>query len=74
MDCPPEVRALLPEEKWAGLRQALEQDPRPSYQADGDRVYGLSFDRWEVRFSVRDGVLTVRSITPRADGQEKPRP
>ena len=74
VDCPPEVRALLPEEKWAGLRQALEQDPRPSYQADGDRVYGLSFDRWEVRFSVRDGVLTVRSITPRADGQEKPRP
>ena len=74
VDCPPEVRALLPEEKWAGLRQALEQDPRPSYQADGDRVYGLSFDRWEVRFSVRDGVLTVRSITPRAEAQDKPRP
>jgi len=50
-----------------GLLDILSQDPRPSYQDDPDRVYGFVFDAFEVRFRVRDGVLTVLSV----DGGER---
>lgn len=40
----------------------LAQDPRPTYQHDPDRVYGLAFGGWEVKFTVAEDVLTVREI------------
>ena len=44
------------------LEGVLENDPRPSYQDDAQRVYGMRFAEWEVRFTVADGVLTVEQI------------
>ena len=44
------------------LLAVLAQDPRPHYQEDPERVYGFGFAGMEVRFSVADGVLTVREI------------
>ena len=52
----------VPEEKRAGLEQVLAQDPRPAYQDDPDRIYGFSFAGLEVKFTVREGVLTVQSV------------
>jgi hypothetical protein len=40
----------------------LAQDPRPSYQQDAQRVYGMTFASLEVRFTVDNDVLTVREI------------
>ena len=40
----------------------LAQDPRPSYQNDPDRVYGVAFGGYDFRFRVRDGVLTVCEV------------
>jgi len=40
----------------------LEQDPRPGYLDDPDRIYGMEYAGQEVRFTVTDGVLTVVSI------------
>ena len=40
----------------------LAQDPRPQYQNDPERVYGMSFGGWDVKFRVKDGVLTVLSL------------
>ena len=37
----------------------LAQDPRPSYQNDPERVYGVAFGGYDFRFRVRDGILTV---------------
>lgn len=56
---------LLPEGAGEVLRQLLSQDPRPSYQQDPDRVYGMEFGDFEVRFSVEGEVLTVREIQKR---------
>ena len=50
------------EEQRQTLRQVLSLDPRPAYQEDPDRVYGFPFAGFEVRFTVRDGRLTVREI------------
>ena len=40
----------------------LENDPRPRYQDDPERVYGLTFAGRNVKFTVADGVLTVVAV------------
>lgn len=52
-------------EKHSALIGVLSHDPRPSYQKDSDRVYGLDFAEFNVRFQVADKVLTVTEITKR---------
>ena len=42
----------------------LAQDPRPSYQEDPTRVYGMAFAGLNVKFSVAEGVLTVVAVDP----------
>ena len=44
------------------LEQILAQDPRPQYQDDPERIYGLLFGDRNIRFRVADGVLTVTEI------------
>ena len=60
--CPKTLRDLLLPGQWEALEGVLENDPRPSYQDDAQRVYGMRFAEWEVRFTVADGVLTVEQI------------
>jgi len=58
----PGARERVPAEKAAALAGVLAQDPRPSYQNDPDRVYGMAFAGLEVRFTVRGSTLTVVSV------------
>ncbi len=44
------------------LVEVLSLDPRPSYHDDPQRVYGLSFAGYNVRFTVADKVLTVVDV------------
>ena len=44
------------------LREILSQDPRPQYQDDPEREYGLLFEGRNVRFRVKGETLTVFSI------------
>ena len=44
------------------LVETLQLDPRPSYHDDPERVYGLSFAGYNVRFKVSDNVLEVISL------------
>lgn len=59
---PEELLRLVSEDKRQALIGVLEQDPRPRYQKDPERVYGLSFADYEVRFSVKDSLLTVVTV------------
>ena len=63
VDCPPALLEQVPDEKRAALLGVLAQDPRPSYQADPDRVYGMSFAGLEVHFTVNGGRLIVTEIS-----------
>ena len=63
VDCPPELLAALPEGQREALLGVLAQDPRPQYQNDPERVYGMSFGGWDVRFRVRGERLEVLSLT-----------
>lgn len=52
-------------EKLQALRGVLEQDPRPRYQKDPQRIYGMSFGKYEVKFTVREDVLRVVELVQR---------
>lgn len=58
-DC---LLSKVPEEKRQALIDVLSHDPRPSYQSDSDRVYGLNFAERDIRFSIKDSVLTVLEV------------
>ena len=64
VDFPPELLSRVPEDKREALIGVLANDPRPSYQKDPERVYGLPFGGLEVRFNVSGQRLTVRSVEP----------
>ena len=60
---PEELLAQLPEKKRKAAIGVLSHDPRPSYQKDSDRVYGMTFAGFDIRFTVKDNTLTVCSVT-----------
>lgn len=62
VEFPPELLALLPPEKREAALGVLSHDPRPSYQRSPDRVYGLTFAGFDIRFTVKDEVLTVHEV------------
>lgn len=61
-----EIPAALAERIAPGKREALlsvlRNDPRPSYQRDSERVYGLRFGDYNVKFTVSGDTLTVKNI------------
>ena len=63
VDFPAHLLALLPKEKQQAAIGVLSHDPRPSYQRNPDRIYGLSFAGYDIRFSVKDNTLSVCEVT-----------
>ena len=62
VNCPDDLLCLVPEQKRAALLGVLAQDPRPSYQDDPQRIYGMAFAGLDVKFSVNGLDLTVCGI------------
>ena len=74
VDCHPEAKAGFsvrnpgdwlkdfPEEKKSALLGVLAQDPRPAYQEDSERIYGMKFAGCEVKFRVTENVLEIVNI------------
>ena len=62
VECDEALLAGLEAQQRAGLMGVLACDPRPRYQEDPERVYGLAFAGKNVKFTVRDRVLTVLAV------------
>lgn len=62
VDFPTPLLNLLPPEKHTAAIEVLSHDPRPSYQRKPDRIYGVSFAGFDIRFSVQDATLTVLEV------------
>ena len=58
---PENIKAIFSPDNLEALLSIMSQDPRPSYQNDCERVYGMKFEDYEIKFSVDDGILTVLS-------------
>lgn len=61
---PEGLQQKLKEEHVAAVRGILEQDPRPAYQRDEGRVYGISYAGYDIRFRVAGEELTVCEVVP----------
>lgn len=59
VEFPPELLEMVPEDRREALIGVLSHDPRPSYQSNPERVYGMGFAGMNVRFRVAEEVLTV---------------
>lgn len=62
VDFPDRLLAQIPENKREALKEVLSQDPRPSYQSDETRIYGMPFSGFDIRFKVSDGILSVTEV------------
>ncbi|MBQ3355404.1 MAG: tRNA (N6-threonylcarbamoyladenosine(37)-N6)-methyltransferase TrmO [Bacteroidales bacterium] len=59
---PDELLEKIPETQRESLISVLAHDPRPQYQDDPERVYGLAFGDMEIKFKVRQTTLTVTAV------------
>ena len=62
VEFPENLLNILPTEKRAAAIGVLSHDPRPSYQKDSDRIYGICFAGFDIRFTVQDCKLTVLEV------------
>jgi tRNA-Thr(GGU) m(6)t(6)A37 methyltransferase TsaA len=63
VEFPPDLLERIRPDRREALMGVLSHDPRPSYQRDPERVYGMSFGGYNVRFQVREETLTVIEVT-----------
>lgn len=59
VEFPPELLSMVPEDRREALIGVLRHDPRPSYQRNAERVYGMEFAGVNVRFKVAEDTLLV---------------
>ena len=64
VDFPEHLLSLLPEEKRQAAVGVLSHDPRPSYQRKPERIYGLPFAGFDIRFRVQEDQLSVLEVVP----------
>ena len=57
-----ELLQKLPEVKQQAAISLLTHDPRPSYQNDPERIYGISFAGFDIHFKVKGSELTVLEV------------
>ena len=62
VDFSAELLNQLPVDKREAAIGVLSHDPRPSYQRKPDRIYGLTFAGFDIRFQVKEDILTVVSV------------
>ena len=62
VEIPMELLELIPENQFGALSKILSGDPRPQYINDPDRVFGFEYADLEIRFTVKNNVLTVTEI------------
>lgn len=62
VEFPSDLLKRVNEGKREALRAVLAADPRPSYQNDPEREYGMRFAEYEVRFKVEGKRLTVTEV------------
>lgn len=72
VDFPPQLLERIPEDRRQALIGVLALDPRPSYQDDPKRVYGMSFADRNIRFTVKGSILTVCAVEPASPSESTP--
>ena len=61
VEIPESIADTLDAETLLQLKKILEEDPRPHYQNDPDRVYGFTFKDMQIRFCAAENRIKVLS-------------
>ena len=64
VDISAEQLECIPKDKHLSLMQVLGNDPRPAYHNDPERIYGLAFAGFNIRFTVDATTLHVVDVAP----------
>lgn len=59
VEIPENIEMKFSTGQLSALRKVLELDPRPHYHNDPDKIYGMSYMEFDVRFVVRGNLLSV---------------
>ena len=59
---PEQLQKHFTQESLAALIRVLALDPRPQYQDIPEKIYGMPYEEYDIRFQVADGVLTVTEV------------
>ena len=62
VEFPPALLERVPENRREALIGVLSHDPRPSYQRNPERIYGMEFAGVNVRFRVAEDIVTVLDV------------
>ena len=62
VEFPEHLKVLIPPASLPALTRVLALDPRPQYQNNPDKVYGMPYDGYDIRFRVADGTLIVVDV------------
>lgn len=57
-----DMLSVFSEDNKKAVVEILAQDPRPSYQNDPDRKYGVSYAGYDIHFTIKDDILNVFEI------------
>lgn len=63
VDFPEDWLNKIPQQKRSALLEVLADDPRPTYQEDPDRIYGMEYGEWDIHFRVCKGRLSVCGVS-----------
>lgn len=63
VEFPQDLLMRIPEEKRTALLEVLANDPRPGYQKDPEREYGMPFGEQDIHFCVKNNQLIVFDVT-----------
>ena len=62
VQCSEEMMLQIPKQHRQAVIDILAQDPRPHYQQDPTRIYGMEYANMEIKFRVEDTTLVVCEI------------
>ncbi len=62
VEFPEEFLEKIDKERRQALIEVLENDPRPGYQEDPEKIYGLSYGKNNIKFRVKENILTVVNV------------
>lgn len=62
VEFPPGLLKEIPEEQQEALLEVLANDPRPRYQKNPDKVYGLAYGKHDIHFQVKGNILKVCAV------------
>ena len=65
------LKKYVPKQNLPAVMGLLAQDPRPAYQHDGKRVYGVPYGEVDIRFVVEGDTLTVVEVVPYTEKEQK---